>query len=512
MNAFTAFGEQAELWQRAQQAFWESATQNPGTQDPVTSVPPEWRMFEDLIDHLLAGFEPTGTGTEQEWLTLLRAGNTYRRLVADTWAVVRDDFHAHCIAIHDPGGVMPDWRAYRDRWLATAEQAFIRLQRRPEFLTAQRDVLVAYCGWFLRQPPEVQDTVHAGRQAQRQAQQAALGLIPVGIARTPKSLVWQQGKTTLSRYHSLRPGGPVLGPLLICYGLVGRQTMTDLLPQRSLVRNLLALGVDVFVIDWGSAGPEDADKDLDHYAVDLLGKCIGAVCGSAGCDSVTVMGICQGGTLALSHAAMDNGLLNGLICTGTPVDFHADARDSNPAHGLLNLWIRALSDAEIGDLIRVEQGLKGDFLGTIFNQLNPVRTLSRYLVGMPEAGRDPGDLNAFMAMETWLADRPDLPAAFAQTWLVDLYRGNALVQGNLRLRGRAVDLAEIDIPVLNVIAAADHIIPPPCSSALSGFVPTERYRELLLPSGHIGAFVSRQAQMLTAPGIVDWLRNLPPEA
>lgn len=512
MNAFSEFREQAGLWQRAQQVFWEGAMRDPGMQDPMASVPPEWRMFDDLVDHLLAGFEPERTDPQPEWLTLLRAGNTYRRLVSDTWTEIREAFHAHCIAIHDPGGGMPDWRAYRDRWLATAEQGFIRLQRRPEFLAAQRDVLVAYCGWFLRQPPEVQKIVHAGRQAQRQAQEAALGLIPVEIAQTPKSSVWRQGNTTLSRYHPLRSGGPVLGPLLICYGLVGRQTMTDLLPQRSLVRNLLALGVDVFVIDWGSTGPEDAGNDLENYAVDLLGACIGAACEAAGCGAISVMGICQGGTLALTHAAVGNPSINGLVCTGTPVDFHADARDSNPAHGLLNLWIRSLSDAEIRDLIRAEQGLKGDFLGAIFNQLNPVRTLSRYLVGLPDAGRDPGDLTAFMAMETWLADRPDLPAAFASTWLVDLYRGNALVRGNLRLNGRAVDLADINVPVLNVIAAADHIIPPPCSAALSGFLPAERYRELLLPAGHIGAFVSRQAQTLTAPGIVEWLRNLPREA
>ena len=206
------------------------------------------------------------------------------------------------------------------------------------------------------------------------------------------------GKTTLSRYHPLRPGGPGLGPLLICYGLVGRQTMTDLLPQRSLVRNLLALGVDVFVIDWGSAGSEDAANDLDDYAVDLLGTCIDKVRDEAGSQKVTVMGICQGGTLALSHAARDNSALNGLICAGTPVDFHADTRDPNPAHGLLNLWIRALTDTEIRDLIRAEQGLKGDFLGAIFDQLNPVRTISRYLVGLPEACSDPEDLNAFMAI------------------------------------------------------------------------------------------------------------------
>src|SRR5690606_21016182 len=93
---------------------------------------------------------------------------------------------------------------------------------------------------------------------------ARLGLDSVRIATTPKDEVWRDGKAVLSRYRPLS-GAPELGPLVICYGLIGRQTMTDLTPERSLVRNLLAAGVDVFVLDWGDAGPEDAGNGFDHY-------------------------------------------------------------------------------------------------------------------------------------------------------------------------------------------------------------------------------------------------------
>ncbi|MEM6357988.1 MAG: hypothetical protein AAF844_20210, partial [Pseudomonadota bacterium] len=63
----------------------------------------------------------------------------------------------------------------------------------------------------------------------------------VEIAETPKDTVWQEGKVSLSRYRA-DPAVPErrLGPLLIVHGLVGRQSMTDLEPRRSLVRRLLA--------------------------------------------------------------------------------------------------------------------------------------------------------------------------------------------------------------------------------------------------------------------------------
>ena len=48
------------------------------------------------------------------------------------------------------------------------------------------------------------------------------------------------------------------------------------------------------------------------------------------------------------------------------------------------------------------------------------------------------------------------------------------------------------MPVLNVYAEADHIIPPPTVRALGGRLGTDDYTELGLPGGHIGMFVSAQ--------------------
>ena len=49
-------------------------------------------------------------------------------------------------------------------------------------------------------------------------------------------------------------------PVLVAYGLVGRYTMADLQEDRSLIRNLLAQGVDLYAVDWGE--PSRADRWL----------------------------------------------------------------------------------------------------------------------------------------------------------------------------------------------------------------------------------------------------------
>src|SRR3954467_13446151 len=73
----------------------------------------------------------------------------------------------------------------------------------------------------------------------------------VAIATTPKDAVWRQDKVTLYRYRTVTEP-KVSTPVLIAYGLVGRYTMADLQEDRSLVRNLLNLGVDPNVVDWGN--------------------------------------------------------------------------------------------------------------------------------------------------------------------------------------------------------------------------------------------------------------------
>jgi polyhydroxyalkanoate synthase len=111
-------------------------------------------------------------------------------------------------------------------------------------------------------------------------------------------------------------------------------------------------------------------------------------------------------------------------------------------------------------------------------------------------------------MEKGRADRPDLPGGVARSWLIDLYHRNTLVAGRFAPGGVPDDLRRIAIPVLNVFATGDHIIPPPCSRAMGRLLDARLYEELALPTGHVGVFVSARSQVLLAPAIVSWLRRL----
>src|SRR5678815_3879755 len=63
-------------------------------------------------------------------------------------------------------------------------------------------------------------------------------------------------------------------PLLIAYALVNRPYMVDLQDDRSLVKQMLALGEDVYIIDWGYPDPSDRYVTLDDYINGWIRRCV----------------------------------------------------------------------------------------------------------------------------------------------------------------------------------------------------------------------------------------------
>ena len=326
----------------------------------------------------------------------------------------------------------------------------------------------------------------------------------VQIATTPKDLVWSQDKVSLYRYRPLAESKG-LPPVLIVYGLIGRYTMADLQEDRSLVRNLLNLGLDLYVVDWGNPSRAERFVTIDDYVDGYLAECVAAIQAQTDREKVNLLGICEGGVFTTCYAALYPEQVNAMVLTITPIDFHADQVDNRPGHGFINLWMRSLSPEDIDRLIESQGSLPGAFMGSVFSMMTPMRTLTKYNLDLLDALADKKKFLNFLRMEKWIADRPDHPGEAAKQWLKDLYQDNKLVENRFALSGRTVKLSDITCPVLNVYAKDDHIIPPATSRALGGKIGTQDYTELGLPGGHVGVFVGGKAQALLGSGIADWL-------
>ena len=332
------------------------------------------------------------------------------------------------------------------------------------------------------------------------AQLPDAGELPIGA--TPRVCLLQHEGASLYRYRSQAgdgaAGGPRLRtPLLIVYSLVNRPYVLDLLPGHSLIASLLANGVEVYLFDWGRPQPGDRDLGLDDYLLDRLPAAVQAVLADSGADALSLMGICQGGTLALCFAALRPQPLRQLITVSAPVDCRVDGF---PA-------ARLVAGLDTVALANACAQLPGDWLRQFFVSLRPLALgLKKYLDLADLRGRDDA-LRLFAAMEHWVGDCPNLATAAFCAFIRDCFQDNLLVAGGMRVGGEAVDLRRIRQPVLNLIAERDHLVPPASSRALRGLVASEDYSEAAWDVGHIGLYVSSRALGEVAQTIAGWLRE-----
>lgn len=332
------------------------------------------------------------------------------------------------------------------------------------------------------------------RMTQGAARLAGLDVRTEGCS--ARDAVYRVDKTVLWHYRPLAPDVG-LPPLVICYALVNRPYMMDLQRDRSLVRGLLARGLDVYLVDWGY--PDDGDRalSLDDYVNRYLGACIDHLRAARGVASVNLLGVCQGGTMSLCHAALHPARVRNLVTMVTPVDFQT-------ADNLLSKWVRAV---DVDRMVAVLGNVPGELLNATFLSLMPLKLTVRKYAGIADIADDPAALANFLRMERWIHDSPDQAGrAFAEfaRWF---FQENRLVRGGLAIGGRPVDMRRIECPLLNVYATRDHLVPPSASRPLAGLTGSRDYSTLEFDGGHIGIYVSRRAQELLPRAIADWLER-----
>jgi polyhydroxyalkanoate synthase len=111
----------------------------------------------------------------------------------------------------------------------------------------------------------------------------------------------------------------------------------------------------------------------------------------------------------------------------------------------------------------------------------------------------------FLRMEKWIFDSPDQAGEAFRQFIRDFYQGNKLVNGGLTIGDKSVSLKKITMPVLNIFAEQDHLVPPSASRPLQGLIGTKDYTQLAFKGGHIGIYVSGRAQREVPSAIHDWL-------
>jgi poly(3-hydroxyalkanoate) synthetase len=286
-------------------------------------------------------------------------------------------------------------------------------------------------------------------------------------------------------------------PCLLCtpYALHG-STLSDLAAGYSLVAALRDAGAtNLFVTDWQSASSEMRYLGIDDYLADLnvLVDEIGA--------PVDLIGLCQGGWMALVYAARFPGKVRKLVLAAAPVDTKATP-------SVLSTLADGTAMEVFREVVRLGDGLVlGNRVLKLWGPGAVEAEEIRQLLESEEAHGSPAFARLEAAFRDWYARTVDLPGRYFLETVEKLYKRNAIAAGTFEALGKLTELKKIVAPLFLFAARYDELVTSPQLFAVERLVgtPPPQIRKLTADCRHLGLFMGKRILREMWPSIVDWL-------
>jgi polyhydroxyalkanoate synthase subunit PhaC len=345
----------------------------------------------------------------------------------------------------------------------------------------------------------VDDVLHNGGQPRQvDASPFRLG---ENMAVTPSKVVYRNDVMELLQYMPQTEEVHAT-PLLASPPWINKYYVMDLAPGRSLIEWAVQHGRTVFAISYRNPDSSLSGLTMDDYLVHGTQAALDVVTEITRSDTVDVLAVCLGGTLATMNAA------------------HLAARGEH-AIGTLTLINTLLDYTEPGQLgCFVDEGtvrklerrmarkgyLDGADMAGTFNALRANDLIFSYVASNWLMGEQPPAFDLL----AWNADSTRLPAAMHSWYLRSCYMENQLAKGTMVLGGQRLDLAAVMSDTYIVAAERDHIVPWTSSYESTGLLGGD-VRFVLSSGGHIAGIVNPpnpKSWVLTSdtnpPGVQQW--------
>ena len=286
-------------------------------------------------------------------------------------------------------------------------------------------------------------------------------------------------------------------PTLICapFALHG-STITDFAPRHSLVAALQAAGIKrVLVTDWRSASSDMRFLSVDNYLADL-----NVVVDEVG-GTVDLIGLCQGGWMALVYAARFPAKVRKLVLAGAPIDIAAGGS------GLSDL-ARNTPMAIFRELVELGGGrILGRHALQFWAPNSPDNETIREFLQVSDTTNSGALRRLESRFRDWYAWTVDLPGAYYLQVVEHLFKGNRLATGGFVALGRQIDLSVLRCPLFLLAARDDDVVAREQLFATERLVDCQRcaIQKAVAPCGHLGLFMGKDILTDVWPDIARWL-------
>ncbi|MFS0574014.1 class III poly(R)-hydroxyalkanoic acid synthase subunit PhaC [Sporosarcina sp. 179-K 3D1 HS] len=316
------------------------------------------------------------------------------------------------------------------------------------------------------------------------------------VGQTPKEVIWTKNKAKLYRYQPTVPKTNKI-PVLMVYALINKPYILDLSPGNSLIEHLTNQGHDVYLLDWGTPGYEDRHMKLDDFILDYIPRAVKKVLQTSAAKEITMFGYCMGGTMTAIFTALHPELpIRNLVLMTSPFDF-SDA-------GLYTNWLdkRYFNLDKVVDTLGMVPHDMIDFGNKL---LNPIANFYGPYISLADRADNENFVSNWMLMQKWLHDGIPFPGEAYRQWIGEFYQENKLINDELYVRGRKVELSDIKANLLNIAGKYDNIATPNQVEPLNDKVSSKNKEFHLMETGHVSVVTGRRAVNGTYPLIDKWL-------
>lgn len=251
--------------------------------------------------------------------------------------------------------------------------------------------------------------------------------------------------------------------------LINPPTVLDLAEGNSLLRWLAGQGVRPLLVDWGTPGADERRLSIDGYVEERLLPLLARLG-----EPAALVGYCLGGTMTLAAAASAGARRLALVAAPWRFDrYPRPALDAVARH-----WAAAEPAAARLGAVPMEM------IQPMFWLLDPAGAAAKFaqFAGLPQDG---APAQAFVALEDWANDGPPLSLPAARQLFERLYAG------------APAPLPALGIPVLNLVAMRDRIVPPAAAPEIG--------HRVEIDAGHVGMIVGSKGPALLWPALRDFL-------
>ena len=323
---------------------------------------------------------------------------------------------------------------------------------------------------------------------------------------TPHEVTYRIDDVRLLHYFDLWHDGSAAKyntPLVIVYAPVNSYHIMDIRRGRSIVEHFVSAGFDVYVVDWGRQ--LNNKPSLSDY-VNYIHKSIEQVKKITHSTQVNILGYSWGGVLSMIYSSIRGKNVKNLILQSAHVDFDKDS-------SILASWFRRLP---VDDIVREFESIDCRFINLALVMRNPaVHSFDAFRFGghmnkgasYSQLGLDATRIAA------WMSDTPMIPAGFFRDYIAKLYQQNQLVNNKLEIilpdkdKPEIVDLAQITMPLLNIVDDLDDICTLPAASPINDIASSNDKKMISFPIGHIEPSVSSNSHKELWPQVVKWLEQ-----